>query len=193
MAEATFNLKKGTEVPDQFDKLVVRHWSPDKPANETDWDGFLAGAKASHDDALSAHATLSSGYNLDRQKTIKSYLAKDKLDGADKPERHPTIEEVLAFAQRPAFRKIVQRRLRGTPKPGSKTTEQRKNKIAMDSLDQAIADARSEGDEDAVKVFEKRKARLEALMKEQAASPATPAAAPAAPAPAEKPKNGSKK
>ncbi len=82
MVERVFHMKEGTEFPKSFAGTNLRFSVPDKPTSETDWDGFLAGVKASVDTAETAHALFVSAFALDRQKEAKEQANEEGMTPA---------------------------------------------------------------------------------------------------------------
>jgi hypothetical protein len=171
MAEAIFNMKEGTEFPKSFAGAAIRHFSPDKPKDENDWDGLVAQLRQCYTDAFSAHAGITASYNLDRQKGIKAAAA--ETIGEDENKRHRTIAELQDWALATEQQKIKRRLRDGTP--GEKKASS--GKVKIKAVKDDVAEQLAQPDLDpAVRAYlEARKARLEALGVEQAAE--TPAAA----------------
>lgn len=159
MAEAIFHMKKGTEFPESFAGAEIRHFSPDKPADENDWDGVLRALRECYDDALSAHAGTAASYNLDRQKGIKAAAAETIGEGDAK--RHRTVAELQDWALKPENQKI-KRRLRGESTGEKKASSGKiKTKAQVEGINEMLADP--ELDPATRSFLEARKARLEAL------------------------------
>lgn len=149
MSERVFHMKDGTEFPKLFAGTDLRFNVPDKPTSDADWDGFLAGVKASVDTAETAHALFVSAFALDRQKEAKEQANEEGMT--------PTKLQEWILAE---GAKSIGKKLRGEGAPRKPSGKQRE-KILTQEYNDILNDPNVE--ESVKAVIKARRERLAAL------------------------------